>query len=368
MLETMHVYGREHLRDMGRSDAVRERHAHHIADEFDRLTVALLGPDEQILLQRLDRLLADAVLAVDWFVEHHELDQATRIPPAMFITRQREAIAMIELIRQAALSGIGSDELRAELDLTTPSIRSSLTDSEVIDRLRLLSPRSDRDTLAGLIDRTELSDDLAAEALLWVERFKSARPLSRYVSLFFCCSQFIVTDRMSEGLELLEDLAAFAESTRSEIARTAVLDPRAQIARREGDWAAAAALLDEMIRRRSGLLELSNMTMLARFLTIAAHTRAGDAVPVTQVRDAWDALERCGYTAPSWGAASATAIWLDARGHRELAIRFLRWAARLEDGNLLALYADDLGHAALPIDPDGPDEQLGPLIDALDFV
>jgi predicted ATPase/class 3 adenylate cyclase len=368
MLETMRVYGREHLRDMGQSDAVRERHAHHLADEVDRLTAALLGLDEQILLQRLDGLIADAVLAVDWFVENDELDQAMRFPSAMVIIRQREANAMIELIRQAARSGIGSDELRAELDLTTPSIRSSLTDSEVIERLRLLSPRPDRDTAAGLADRTELSDDLAAEALLWVERFRSARPLSRYISLFFCSRQFINAGRMDDGLGLLDEFAAFAESTPSEIARTGLLDLEAKIARREADWARAAMLLDELVERRSGLLQLSNFAMLSRFSAIAAHTLAGDAIPVTRVRDAWDALQRHGNVNPSWSAASATAIWLDARGHRDLAIRFLRWAGRLEDFNALALYADELGLVDLPIDPDGPDEQLGPLIDELDFV
>jgi hypothetical protein len=51
----------------------------------------------------------------------------------------------------------------------------------------------------------------------------------------------------------------------------------------------------------------------------------------------------------------------------DLAIRFLRWAARL-DHNALVLYEDRLAQFDLPIDPDGPDEQLASLIDQLDFV
>ena len=47
MLETMRAYGRERLRDTGDADAVRERHACHIADVVDRLTASLLGPDRE---------------------------------------------------------------------------------------------------------------------------------------------------------------------------------------------------------------------------------------------------------------------------------------------------------------------------------
>ncbi len=108
--------------------------------------------------------------------------------------------------------------------------------------------------------------------------------------------------------------------------------------------------------------------MLARFNAITAHTHAGDTVSVTEVSNAWDALERHGHINPSWAAASATAIWLAGRNHRDLALGYLRWAAHLGHHNALVFYADALSHFDLPTDPDGPHEQLESLLDQLDFV
>ena len=59
---------------------------------------------------------------------------------------------------------------------------------------------------------------------------------------------------------------------------------------------------------------------------------------------------------------------LAARDHRELAIRFVLWAARLEDTYSLGFFEDELAQFDPPTDPDGPDEQPGPFIDELDFV
>ena len=169
------------------------------------------------------------MLAVDWFVEHDQLDQAMRLPNAVFITRQREASAMFGLIRGATSRG-ASDELRAELDLMPP-IRFTLSDDDVVLRLRLLTPRSDRDVTGSLGDRMEMSDELAAEVRRYVERFASARPLTRYVSLWMCCRSLIQAKRVSEAAQFLGDLEAFAESTQSEMVRTALLDVHAMIAR-----------------------------------------------------------------------------------------------------------------------------------------
>ena len=98
MLETMRVYGREHLRDAGQSDEVRQRHAHHIADVLDQLTLTLLGPDEAAILRRIEGYLADSVLTLDWFLEHDQIEHALRLPPGLMVTRGRESITMVERI------------------------------------------------------------------------------------------------------------------------------------------------------------------------------------------------------------------------------------------------------------------------------
>ena len=56
------------------------------------------------------------------------------------------------------------------------------------------------------------------------------------------------------------------------------------------------------------------------------------------------------------------------RQQRELALRFLSWAAQVDDHRILTLYADELSRFDLPLAPDGPPEQLGSLLDALDIL
>ena len=369
MLETMRAYGRERLRDTGQADPVRERHARHLADEVDRLTATMLGPDENTAMRRGDQLHADIVLAVDWFVEHDQLEQAMRLPPALFGTRFGEALSMFELIRNVAIRIDASDELLAELDLHLPWVSGRLTPDEVVARLRLLRPRADRDVLAaGVAAGFKLSDDVAAEIRRYAQRFASARPYTRHVALGLSARSLIWSGRASEALELLEELDTLAESTQSELARTALLYLYAQIATRDGDWARAAHLLDELVRRRSGTLEMNIQSTVIRFGAISARTLAGDTVPVTEVRNAWDTLQRFDHAGAYWSAAAASAVWLASQDHRDLGIRFLRWAARLEFYNPLVFTANELAPFDLPTNPDGPDEALEPLIDQLDFV
>ena len=367
MLETMRAYGRERLRDTGDADAVRERHAGHIADEVDRLAASVFGPDENAAVQRIEQLLADIVLAVNWFVEHDQLEQAMRLPSPVGSFRFREARAMYELIRSAASPSNTSVELRAEFDLNS-STCSALTDDEIAARLRILAPRPDRDVFGFPGNRAEMSDNLAAEVRRFPERFASARPLNRYGVLFWCCGGLITANRISEALELLDEFEAFAESTDSEFIRTGLVNMRARIAGKQGDWARAANQFDQVVSGRSGLNELSIGAVSARFSAISTHTLAGDTVTMSEVRSAWDALEGFGYGPPSARAASATAIWLAARDQRDLGLRFLRWAARLDNDSALVPFANELSYFDLPTNPDGPDEQLEPLINQLDFL
>jgi hypothetical protein len=367
MLETMRAYGRERLRDTGDADAVRERHARHIADEVEQLAASVFGPDENAAVQRIEQLLADIVLTVNWFVEHDQLEQAMRLPSPVGSFRFREARAMYELIRSAASPSNTSVELRAEFDLNS-STCSALTDDEIAARLRILAPRPDRDVFGFAGNRVEMSDNLAAEVRRFPERFASARPLNRYGVLFWCCGGLITANRISEALELLDEFEAFAESTDSEFIRTGLVNMRARIAGKQGDWARAANQFDQVVSGRSGLNELSIGAVSARFSAISTHTLAGDTVTMSEVRNAWDALEGFGYGPPSARAASATAIWLAARDQRDLGLRFLRWAARLDNDSALVPFANELSYFDLPTNPDGPDEQLEPLINQLDFL
>lgn len=370
MLETMRVYGREHLRDAGGSDLTRERHARHIAERIDELTATLLGPDEERGFRRLAEFLPDALLALDWFLEHDEIDQAMRLPNGFQILNPREGFAMIERVQDRA-DGIDiAAPVRAEMDLATFSLdaRSVYAGSEMAPLVDQIEPRSDRDVVGFTPDTRAVDTDLADAIMRLEERFRVGRPLSRYTTLFLGGRSLLFNGYTGQAARLLGQLDTLAEETDSEAMRSSVLELRAQSARISGDHAGAAALLDEVVRRRSGALELSNIAVLARFHSISMHVHAGDPIAASELRRAWDTLERHGNVNPSWRAGSATAIALTAQGHRDLGIRFLRWAARLDDVNLLLLFEDELARFDLPLEPEGPDERLAELLGELDLL
>ena len=78
MLETMRAYGREHLQHQGLADTTRARHAHYMAATIGALSLRMFGPDEQEAIRRLDEYLPDALVALDWFIDHQEWENGLR--------------------------------------------------------------------------------------------------------------------------------------------------------------------------------------------------------------------------------------------------------------------------------------------------
>ena len=188
------------------------------------------------------------------------------------------------------------------------------------------------------------------------------------MTLVQSCRSLIFSGYLDEATDVLDELEQFTAPFDSNMMTTIINEIRAQFCRANGDFEQAAQLLDDVVRRRSGYLELSNMNLLARFHALSMHVHNGDPVPAAEVRHSWDLLERHGRGPQSFRAASATAIWLTQQDQRELGVRYLRWAARLGDTNRLTVYQDELDRFDLPVNPDGPDEQLDDLIAELDFI
>jgi predicted ATPase len=368
MLETMRVYGREHLRDDTESDDGYARHALYVADEVARLTALILSPAGEATVRRLDRLMPDILAALEWYLEQADFDGALRLPAGAVLTNSREFQEMMRRIGEAAVDSELSASLRAELDPWDPTYESRLVPIDVsMSSLRSAEIRADRDLFPFFPHSASLSRDVAEEILRLRDRFTAARPLTRYIYLQVSCISLALGGYPEEAADGMLDLEEFADTTRSELVRTGILYVRAHIAAARGDYATAAALADEFASRRSGYLECG-LSVSGRFGAISWHALAGDPAPMTEVRRAWDLLDRCGGPSYHPRAALATAITLAAQNQRELGIRFIRWAARRYDDNILKLWEDELTRFDLPIDPEGPNEERSELLAELDFL
>ncbi len=195
-----------------------------------------------------------------------------------------------------------------ELDLAQTDVAMfGITDDELVVQLAQIQPHPDRDSVFD-VERRVMSAELAASVAGLRHTFASARPLTRYMTLVQSCRSLIFSGYLDEATDVLDELEQFTAPFDSNMMTTIINEIRAQFCRANGDFEQAAQLLDDVVRRRSGYLELSNMNLLARFHALSMHVHNGDPVPAAEVRHSWDLLERHGRGPQSFRAASATAI------------------------------------------------------------
>ena len=116
MLETMRAYGREHLQHQGLSDTTRERHARYMATTIAALTLRTLGPDEAQVSRRIAEYLPDALVAMDWFIDHQDWENGLRVTVGGQYVSERESGEMAARLHDAAKLGGATGHLLDELD------------------------------------------------------------------------------------------------------------------------------------------------------------------------------------------------------------------------------------------------------------
>jgi predicted ATPase/DNA-binding CsgD family transcriptional regulator len=80
MLETIHEYALERLREGGEEDAVRRRHARHFLALAERAEPGLVGPDQARWLRQLDAEGDNLRAALEWFLADPAADDAGAAP------------------------------------------------------------------------------------------------------------------------------------------------------------------------------------------------------------------------------------------------------------------------------------------------
>ena len=157
MLETMRAYGREHLQQQGASDTTRARHAHYMAATIAALGLRIFGPDEQQVIRRLNEYLPDALVALDWCIDHQEWENGLRVTTAGEELSERESDEMVVRLHDAAREGGASADLLDEMAVRDERARLSETTQQAMERgwrmIRAHRPLpSDRSSISPYLD------------------------------------------------------------------------------------------------------------------------------------------------------------------------------------------------------------------------
>jgi hypothetical protein len=358
LLETMRAYGREHLHARGELDDAWRRYATHVATTIGRLAVNSLGPDERRTLRRLAEYLPDALVAMDWLIEQREWNLAARIP-TLFVTDGRAGLELYVRLHAAIVASgeeppelAGARRYDMARAMNTPEDVLSL---EAWKQLRANDELTATDWFVApaiTMARPSTPDDVR-ELLDAIRGFHSSPPLTRYavnhMTLRNVLNSKLDLDEMSGLAEAIDGLARFAEELDSNIVRSGVADLRALAAARAQRWGDAAAAFADALR----LTQPKNdwFAIATGWNELIAWALAEQPVELTRVVDQWGALDEGGLRILEPRGALATALTLRARGHVELADRWMWWlVARDHDGELMQLFAPQLGPYA-DLDP-----------------
>ena len=372
LLETMRSYGREHLRDHedGGGDA-RERHARHVADSLDRLSFDMLGPNEAAMISRIDELLPDALVALDWFIDRRGWHQAMRVIPAFMITRSSEHYAMMNRLL-AAIDSAGErvdfeDELQefrdAALTMRVPS------GDALVGMLVSVNSYPDRDSYAMwlLMNMRNVPTEAADAVVDAVDHYAAARPMTRYMALWIAGRTLAIDGHLEHASRVLDQLRSFAAARDSAILRSAVAEVEGHVERTRGNWAEAADRFEAAIEQRVSSLPPRTLY----FVLVGGHAAAcrglsGRPVALVELRSLWQVFEDVGLDNPTVRLGIATAITLSAREYSDLAERFVAWSHQSDEFGIIEWFETELESAGLEADPGARPASLATLLEELD--
>jgi hypothetical protein len=108
LLETMRAYGHEKLATRGNASEVRDRHARHMAATASALSLRALGPDETAGHLRARELIPDALVALDWCIEHRDWHHAVRLPSMCVYSAPGVAVTLYVRLGRAKIASDGN--------------------------------------------------------------------------------------------------------------------------------------------------------------------------------------------------------------------------------------------------------------------
>ena len=372
MLETMRAYAREHLQAQGISDTIRGLHAHYVAREIWSLQERSLGPDGLRALDRLDEVLPDGLIALDWCIDNREWELGLTVMWAGGESSSRERDEMQSRLHDAARADNAPPHILDELSVLdyrealSVSIRDHSTRAWATLRAKLPIP-SNRFVLAPH-DVTSVVADEVEEFVATLDHWKSAPALTRFWAEFgairtlsLCSGAELVVD------QLLQHFEDFVRTLHSDRASRHVAALKGFIATQRSDWSTAAKWYGQYVTAGHGQLRtMLDLSSAWHYLTVRALNSAPFQPSGPELSDPWQFYRDQHYEGFAWNGATATAVALHRLGKDLLADRFASWAMRDTLGVMDYLgLATRLKAAGLPVTHIDQDDDLDALIDEL---
>ncbi len=337
LLETMRAYGREHLRDQGEPDAIRQRHAHHFAATIAALSLQTYGPREHQVNQRLRELAPDALVAIDWLIDRHDWERAIRVAMVGRTAAWRIMLELLHLMRRAVL------EVEGTLDGLEPSTKLTLLTYEVGDDGQFVwnsEKDAERTAVQMVVERSPVPHDvlviapqigarfLLSDGVTLDEWFESLDQLKQHPLIIrFQALHWVVDGVMQTDAEVppdrWADLAALATALDSEAGFRRLHGSLALREHLRGDHAAAfyqAELAISTVVDEPSVFDISAACRL-----LSSLVEAGQPLTVEHVSRPWDWIERSGMAIPKWNAVVSTLLAIRSIDRPDLTDRLMAW-------------------------------------------
>ena len=374
MLETMRAYGREHLQHQGLSDTTRARHARYMADTISALSLRTLGPDEHEATRRLDECLPDALVSLDWFIDHHEWEQGFRVTPAGPLFEQRQPGEMVARLYDAAKIGGASPDLLDELERSDQRVRVTESIEDSTER----GWRTIRAAAAIPTDRASFSPHgdffdggLAAadvgEFLASLERWDSAAPLNRYLAEWSAIRSLANNGHLDVLDQQLNRFTAFVTELHSGRAMRGLAELHGFVARVRHDWVGMAHWYGQVASAGDGeLASWFDLAVAWHLLTARALSAGPFELTGVELRDPWHCYRNENLGMLGLHGATSTALALHRVGRSDLAERFIAWAYGHDPTHYMTVgFADVLEVAGLATPQVDQSDALDVLIEEL---
>ena len=373
MLETMRAYGREHLQHDSTADTIRALHAGYMAHAIGALSLRTVGPDEREVAQRLNEYLPDALVALDWFIEHGDWENGLRVSLVGTYLSERESGEMATRLHTAASAGGLTGDLLDEVARGDNKSDMMKTSKQLAERgwraIRGQAPiPNDRYATPphGDFGASSLTNGDVSEFLASLERWGSAPPLNRYVAERHAIRAVAYNGFLDHLEQPMRRFTTFVADLDSTLASRELAELHAVIAQVRHDWPdavhwyAKAAASDGQLRTWFDLSVAWDLLM-ARALCDEPFDPTG-----AELRDPWHCYRNEHIEVLGWRGATSTAVTLHRLGRTDLADRFVAWAYSRDTADVMpSLFGDVLALAGLSRTAiDQPDE-LATLLDEL---
>jgi predicted ATPase len=334
LLETMRAYGREHLQHQGLSDTVRERHAHYMATTIAALTLRTLGPEETQVGRRVAEYLPDALVALDWFIDHRDWESGLRVTIGGQYVSQRESGEMAARLHDAAKLGGATGALLDEIDRSDARGRVMETIQQSCERgwrtIRARPPiPSDRLSFPPHIEFNDgglIAADVE-EFVASLDHWSSAPTLTRFHAEWMAIRALANNGHFEDAEQLLSRFTPFVVSLHSRQASRLLADLRGTIAMERQDWQDAAHWYGKVTEAtESGLTTWFDLVAAWHLLTARCLCPEPAGITATDLRDPWLCYQNERIDVLQWHGAVSTAVALRCLGHDDLADRFVGWA------------------------------------------